>query len=46
MTTIDCPSCNHPLSVELPLPAAFRCDDCAVLIETADPEPIAAALAA
>jgi hypothetical protein len=46
MTTIDCPSCDHPLPVDLPLPATIRCDDCAVVVETADPEPVLGTLAA
>lgn len=46
MVNIDRPCCDAPLTVELPLPDALRCDECAVAWTLADPESVPVALAA
>ncbi|MCI0581510.1 MAG: hypothetical protein L0227_01220 [Chloroflexi bacterium] len=43
MITIEAPCCDQPLTVEIPLPDALRCDECAVTWVLADPEPAPAA---
>jgi hypothetical protein len=37
MVNIERPCCDTPLAVELPLPDAIRCDECAVSWSIADP---------
>jgi hypothetical protein len=39
MITIERPCCDQPLAVEMPLPDAHRCDECAVSWIVTDPEP-------
>jgi hypothetical protein len=46
MITIERPCCDKPLTVELPLPDALRCDECAVSWIVTDPEPASVAGAA
>ena len=43
MITIERPCCEQPLAVEMPLPDAFRCDECAVSWIVTDPEPASVA---
>jgi hypothetical protein len=46
MITIERPCCDQPLAVEMPLPDALRCDECAVTWIVTDPEPASVAHAA
>jgi hypothetical protein len=46
MITIERPCCDRPLAVEMPLPDALRCEECAVSWIVTDPEPPSVALAA
>ena len=46
MITIECPCCDQPLTVEMPLPDALRCDECVVGWIVTDPEPASVAHAA
>jgi hypothetical protein len=39
MITIERPCCDQPLAVEMPLPDALHCDECAVSWIVTDPEP-------
>jgi hypothetical protein len=39
MITLEAPCCDRPLLVEVPLPDALRCDECAVSWTVTDPEP-------
>jgi hypothetical protein len=46
MITVERPCCDQPLAVEMPLPDALRCDECAVTWIVTDPEPASVAHAA
>ena len=39
MITIERPCCDQPLAVEMPLPDALRCDECAVSWVVTEPRP-------
>jgi hypothetical protein len=43
MITIERPCCDRPLAVEMPLPDALRCVECAVSWSVTDPEPASVA---
>jgi hypothetical protein len=47
VTTIDCPSCDQPVELDLATAAELSCDGCNIRVEIArDPAPIVVAAAA
>ena len=39
MVNIERPCCDQPLAVDVPLPEALHCDECAVTWTVSDSEP-------